>query len=320
MARTSLTKTQLGRGGFSALKTKLAEHDTALDNLEAATPGTNDYKSSVRCASTGNLALSGTSAVDGVTIIAGNRVLAKDQTTAADSGIYVVAAGAWARATDADASAEVTSGLTVFVEEGTVNAGQIYQLTTANPITLGVTALTFTKKPNSADLASTANAKGASLIGIEDSAGKITATTVEAALAEIAADSWVTGAHIGALAITTAKIAANAVTIAKTAANMFGAPQSLVGAGAIDLTTRTTLLTSTGGSQAVTIADGTETGQRKTIIHAVDGGSMVITAGGSLHLGASIATITFTNVRDWVELEWGGSVWNVVASGGCTFA
>ena len=38
-----------------------------------------------------------------------------------------------------------------------------------------------------ADLASTANAKGASLIGIEDSAGNITATTVEGALAELAA-------------------------------------------------------------------------------------------------------------------------------------
>jgi hypothetical protein len=34
------------------------------------------------------------------------------------------------------------------------------------------------------NLASTANAKGASLVGIEDSAGKITATTVEGALAE----------------------------------------------------------------------------------------------------------------------------------------
>lgn len=37
------------------------------------------------------------------------------------------------------------------------------------------------------DLASTANAKGASLIGIEDSGGLITATTVEGALAELAA-------------------------------------------------------------------------------------------------------------------------------------
>lgn len=38
------------------------------------------------------------------------------------------------------------------------------------------------------DLASTASGKGASLIGIQDSAGKITATTVEGALAELAAN------------------------------------------------------------------------------------------------------------------------------------
>ena len=42
-------------------------------------------------------------------------------------------------------------------------------------------------KVTTADLASTANAKGASLVGIEDSGSIITATTVEAALAEIKA-------------------------------------------------------------------------------------------------------------------------------------
>lgn len=48
---------------------------------------------------------------------------------------------------------------------------------TAQRVTLGVTS--------SADLASVANAKGASLIGIEDVATQITATTVEGALTEI---------------------------------------------------------------------------------------------------------------------------------------
>lgn len=41
-------------------------------------------------------------------------------------------------------------------------------------------------RPLSTDLASTANAKGASLIGIEDAGSNFTATTVEAALAEVA--------------------------------------------------------------------------------------------------------------------------------------
>lgn len=52
--------------------------------------------------------------------------------------------------------------------------------------------------PSLADLSSTANLKGASLVGIEDSAGRITATTVEASFAEIA------GRVLGAAASETA--------------------------------------------------------------------------------------------------------------------
>jgi hypothetical protein len=51
----------------------------------------------------------------------------------------------------------------------------------------------------------------------------------------------------------------------------------------------------------------------------VDGGSMVLTAGSALHLADSIATITFTAVRDWVELEWLGTAWGVIAYSGVTF-
>ncbi len=102
-----------------------------------------DVKSSVRAASTANLTLSGTQTVDGVALIAGDRVLAKDQTTGANNGIYVVASGAWARSSDADASAEVTSGLYTFVEEGTANADTGWLLTTVAPITLGTTSLSF---------------------------------------------------------------------------------------------------------------------------------------------------------------------------------
>jgi hypothetical protein len=99
-----------------------------------------------------------------------------------------------------------------------------------------------------------------------------------------------------------------------------GASQALSGAGAINLTTAVTRFTSTGATQALTLADGTVIGQEKTIIHAVDGGSGVITAGAALHLGDSIATITFTNVRDWVTLKWNGTAWDVKSFGGVTFA
>lgn len=80
-----------------------------------------DAKLSVRAATTANITLSGTQTIDGVALIANDRVLVKNQTTNTQNGIYVVAAGAWARAADADTTPELVSAFT-FVEQGTVNA------------------------------------------------------------------------------------------------------------------------------------------------------------------------------------------------------
>lgn len=104
-----------------------------------------DLKGSVKAASTGNLTLSGAQTVDGVSLVAGDRILVKDQTTGSQNGIYVVAAGAWARATDADSNTEVTPGMFVFVEQGTVNGDSGWVLTNDGAITLGTTALVFSQ-------------------------------------------------------------------------------------------------------------------------------------------------------------------------------
>lgn len=103
-----------------------------------------DVKVSVRVATTANITLSGTQTIDGVAVIAGNRVLVKNQTLPAENGIYVVAAGAWARATDANVSADVTSGMFTFITEGTTLGNTGWALTTDDPITLGTTGLVFT--------------------------------------------------------------------------------------------------------------------------------------------------------------------------------
>lgn len=134
-------------GGFKL--TNLAAPASANDAatkayVDAITVGL-DFKESVRATTTANITLSGIQTIDGVSLVAGNRVLVKNQTTASENGIYVVAAGAWSRATDADSSPEVTSGLFTFVEEGTNFADTSFVLTTNNPITLGTTALTFTQ-------------------------------------------------------------------------------------------------------------------------------------------------------------------------------
>lgn len=100
-----------------------------------------DGKQSVLVATTAAIALTGLQTIDGVVLAAGDRVLVKDQAQAKDNGIYVVSAGVWVRAADADAAIEVTPGLFVSVEKGTANADSIWQLVTDAPITLGVTAL-----------------------------------------------------------------------------------------------------------------------------------------------------------------------------------
>ncbi|KAF1003632.1 MAG: hypothetical protein GAK36_00209 [Pseudomonas sp.] len=102
-----------------------------------------DYKQSVRVATTANITLSGLQTIDGIALAAGDRVLVKNQTTASQNGLYVVATGAWARASDADTSAEVTPALVVVVEAGTSLADTIWQLITDAPIVLGTTALAF---------------------------------------------------------------------------------------------------------------------------------------------------------------------------------
>jgi len=101
-----------------------------------------DFKDSVAVATTANITLSGEQTIDDV-LTSASRVLVKNQTAGAENGIYVSAAGAWSRATDADISAEVTTGMLVYVESGTVSPDTLYTLTTTGTITLGTTALTF---------------------------------------------------------------------------------------------------------------------------------------------------------------------------------
>jgi phage-related tail fiber protein len=102
-----------------------------------------DAKASVRVATTANITLNGLQAVDGVALMAGDRVLVKNQAAGSQNGIYVAAAGAWARSADADENAEVTPALTVSTETGTTLADTVWQLITDAPIVIGATALVF---------------------------------------------------------------------------------------------------------------------------------------------------------------------------------
>ena len=111
----------------------------------------------------------------------------------------------------------------------------------------------------------------------------------------------------GTLGVTGAATFSAATTIGN---KLIATPQALSGAGAVNLTTLTTHFTSTGASQALTLADGTA-GQVKIIAHVVDGGSGVLTP---THLNGG-TTITFTNVGDMAILVFDGTAWNAVVRG-----
>jgi hypothetical protein len=101
------------------------------------------WKAPVRAASTANIAaLTGTMTLDGVALNAGDRVLVKNQTTQTANGIYVVAAGAWARSADAATAAQLVQA-SVYVEDGTTQADSAWTQTTNPPITVGTTNLVF---------------------------------------------------------------------------------------------------------------------------------------------------------------------------------
>lgn len=87
--------------------------------------------------------------------------------------------------------------------------------------------------------------------------------------------------------------------------------QSITGAGAVDVITEITQFTSDGAAQALTLADG-YIGQRKIVVHVVDGGSGVLTPAN----GLGYTTITFTTAGEAVELVFLSGGWAVIGIGG----
>lgn len=97
---------------------------------------------------------------------------------------------------------------------------------------------------------------------------------------------------------------------------VIGGVQRLTGAGAVDVVTLTTALTTNGAGQALTLANGVD-GQMKEIIHDVDGGSAILTPTTK----TGFATVTFNNVADTVTLKYLTTRgWYVVSSRGAVVA
>ena len=101
-------------------------------------------------------------------------------------------------------------------------------------------------------------------------------------------------------------------------ATITGGVQSLSGAGAVDLTNLVTELTTAAGAAAVTLADGTTSGQIKIITMVVDGGG---TATVTPTTFASGTTLAFDAVAETATLVWNSSIgWILSADRGVTIA
>ena len=93
--------------------------------------------------------------LDGYTLLNTNRILVKNEINQAYNGVYTWATGGLVltRATDADTYGSGVNQLSqndyFFVQNGTVNKGSSYVVTTVGTITFGTTAITFAEFSNS---------------------------------------------------------------------------------------------------------------------------------------------------------------------------
>ena len=133
--------TSLANGTASTDAINLGQQNTAF--------GAFTDKNAALYTTTANVNLTGTATQVGGdwpgAMTAGDRVLVKDQTSPIENGIYLAAAGAWARATDADSDADFANGLVTYVRAGATLGDTLWGLTTNPPITLGVTNLSFSR-------------------------------------------------------------------------------------------------------------------------------------------------------------------------------
>ena len=244
-----------------------------------------DIKDSVRVATTANINLTNTQTIDSVALAVGNRVLVKNQETGSQNGIYVVASGAWTRATDFDSDVEVTGGAFTFVEEGTVNADSGWVLTTNNTITIGTTALTFAQFSGAGQITAGAGlTKTGNTLDVIGTADRITVNSDSIDIAST---------YVGQTSITTLGTIATGTWQGTIIAGQYGGTGvnntgktitlggSLTTSGAFDTTLTVTAATSVTLPTTGTLATlaGTEALSNKTITDSSFSGTTVAATG-----------------------------------------
>lgn len=242
-------------------------------SLAAQTGGTvtyNNGSSGVGATITLSVALT---TLDGYSLSNTNRILVKDEVNQAYNGVYTWATGGTVltRATDADTYGPGANQLSqndyFFVQNGTVNRGTAYVVSTQGTITFGTTAITF------AEFSSAQIYSAGTGLTLSSTTFSITNTGVTAAsygtassvpTLAINAQGQITSASNTAIAINANQITSGAVTNAQlqnSAITINGSSVSLGGSTTVTATATNALTIGTGltgtsynGSAAVTIA------------------------------------------------------------------
>ena len=123
----------------------------AITRVRAENILDSDFKNSCRATSFTNITLNGSApnTIDGITLAVNDRILVQGQTTQSQNGIYYVSTvgsgsnGTWTRSTDAAQPYSITTGLLVYVNEGTNYGQRFYYVTTLGNIIVGTSSINF---------------------------------------------------------------------------------------------------------------------------------------------------------------------------------
>jgi len=210
------------------------------------------------------------SPIDGVTIVADDRLLLTNQTTDAENGIWVVAAGAWARPDDFAAGSSA-SGSEIWVDQGTTYQDTKWECTTNEPNDIVDTNdLAFTQRPVGE---TTTGGTGLTKTGVDirigdGSTGDINginraADQISAAVDDTTIEISSNLLQVKNLGIATGKIAATAVTAAKLGSDVAGVALGGGSGAAINVDIpNTTLETTVANDDEVLIYDTSAAGHR----------------------------------------------------------
>jgi hypothetical protein len=295
-ANTDLTSVALTTGTVST--TPSGSTDIANKSYVDTVAQGLDTKASCIAATTVNITLSAPQTIDGIALIAGDRCLVKNQSTAADNGIYLVAAGSWTRALDMDTWAEVP-GAYVFIQTGTTLADTGWVCTSNAGGTIGVTAITWAQFSGAGSGVSSLNFGTTGLTPASATTGAI---TVAGTLAVANGGTGASTASITSFNNITGYTAAGAT--GTTSTNLvFSASPTFTGTLAAAAITASTTLGVTGtstlsGNAIISVTDNTNAALRITQLGTgnallvedttnPDASPFVVAADGDVFIGSS---------------------------------